>query len=374
MRAPQALLRDRQLDRVRLQVGTNLLEPDRRRVVRLDRRREAGVERRDLPEHALDLRFFLGDGRRVSECRGAAKQCASARNNDDRRPPHLPGTRNSGRAPEQAPVRHKRGTLARLPDTRKAHPKPKATKFADSLQSTSEPFCSDSSGTEADADAVLGSRPVRAVRPNRAARIFVAIVAVLAVGVLPTAGSADRASELRSRADELRAETSALANESHAACSSSTRSNRSWQAHGHGSTSSPRRPRRCAQERLEAKRHLRTARHTLAAANRGLANRVRALYEEGETDPFSVLLGAASFDDALTRLDHVDRMAAARPADRGRGRAGRAPARTAQPRARGPRGRARAPQGGGGDRSGVAGAGASRARPRTSSSSPRSAR
>ena len=63
-------------------------------------------------------------------------------------------------------------------------------------------------------------------------------------------------------------------------------------------------------ERLEAKRHLGIARGTLAAANRGLANRVRALYEEGEIDPFAVLLGAASFDDALTRLDHVDRMAA----------------------------------------------------------------
>jgi 3D (Asp-Asp-Asp) domain-containing protein len=48
----------------------------------------------------------------------------------------------------------------------------------------------------------------------------------------------------------------------------------------------------------------------LKASQRLLGDRLRALYEEGEPDAIAVLLGASSLDDAVTRLDELERSAA----------------------------------------------------------------
>ena len=61
----------------------------------------------------------------------------------------------------------------------------------------------------------------------------------------------------------------------------------------------------------------------LMASQRLLGDRLRALYEEGEPDAIAVLLGATSLDDAVTRLDELERSArqgaqAARDAQDGR--------------------------------------------------------
>jgi 3D (Asp-Asp-Asp) domain-containing protein len=45
----------------------------------------------------------------------------------------------------------------------------------------------------------------------------------------------------------------------------------------------------------------------LRASQRLLGDRLRALYEEGEPDAIAVLLGATSLDDAVTRLDQLER-------------------------------------------------------------------
>jgi 3D (Asp-Asp-Asp) domain-containing protein len=45
------------------------------------------------------------------------------------------------------------------------------------------------------------------------------------------------------------------------------------------------------------------------ASQRLLGDRLRALYEEGEPDAIAVLLGARSLDDAVTRLDELERSA-----------------------------------------------------------------
>jgi 3D (Asp-Asp-Asp) domain-containing protein len=45
----------------------------------------------------------------------------------------------------------------------------------------------------------------------------------------------------------------------------------------------------------------------LKASQRLLGDRLRALYEEGEPDAIAVLLGATSLDDAVTRLDELER-------------------------------------------------------------------
>ena len=55
---------------------------------------------------------------------------------------------------------------------------------------------------------------------------------------------------------------------------------------------------------------LRIARRVLAVSNRALADRLRVLYEQGETDPVAVLLGAQSLDEAVTRLDDLHSLAA----------------------------------------------------------------
>ena len=47
----------------------------------------------------------------------------------------------------------------------------------------------------------------------------------------------------------------------------------------------------------------------LKASQRLLGDRLRALYEEGEPDAIAVLLGATSLDDAVTRLDELERSA-----------------------------------------------------------------
>jgi 3D (Asp-Asp-Asp) domain-containing protein len=47
----------------------------------------------------------------------------------------------------------------------------------------------------------------------------------------------------------------------------------------------------------------------LKASQRLLGDRLRALYEEGEPDAIAILLGATSLDEAVTRLDELERSA-----------------------------------------------------------------
>jgi 3D (Asp-Asp-Asp) domain-containing protein len=54
---------------------------------------------------------------------------------------------------------------------------------------------------------------------------------------------------------------------------------------------------------------LKLARRTIAATRRTLADRARALYESSDVnDPIAIMLGAESFDDALTRLEGLEQI------------------------------------------------------------------
>jgi peptidoglycan hydrolase CwlO-like protein len=158
---------------------------------------------------------------------------------------------------------------------------------------------------------VFGSVPhVRAARLPCAARILVAILSVVTAGVAAGVGGADRASELRARADQLRSESSRLAAESHSALLqlyalesqlATARSQVSTLAAQQAAVRS---------ERAGVRFRLRLARRSYASAERNVEERVRALYEEGDdVDPLAVILGAASFEDAVTRLDRVNSIA-----------------------------------------------------------------
>lgn len=63
-------------------------------------------------------------------------------------------------------------------------------------------------------------------------------------------------------------------------------------------------------EAADTEQQLGRARSTLAVAQRALADRLRALYLEGETDPLEVILGARSLDEAIARVDGLEAIAA----------------------------------------------------------------
>jgi len=69
------------------------------------------------------------------------------------------------------------------------------------------------------------------------------------------------------------------------------------------------RTRSISLRRAEAERNLRSTRHTLAVSERSLADRLRVLYEQGDTDPMAVLVGASSIDEAITGLENLHRIA-----------------------------------------------------------------
>jgi 3D (Asp-Asp-Asp) domain-containing protein/peptidoglycan hydrolase CwlO-like protein len=62
-------------------------------------------------------------------------------------------------------------------------------------------------------------------------------------------------------------------------------------------------------ELAAAHQRLRVAQHTLKASERSLASRLALMYEQGDSDPLAVVLGATSIADALGNLDSLDRIA-----------------------------------------------------------------
>ncbi|MDQ2910751.1 MAG: 3D domain-containing protein [Actinomycetota bacterium] len=62
-------------------------------------------------------------------------------------------------------------------------------------------------------------------------------------------------------------------------------------------------------ERAAARQRLSVARHSLSVAQLALAQRLQLLYEQGDSDPVAVILGASSVDEALSSLDSLDRIA-----------------------------------------------------------------
>jgi 3D (Asp-Asp-Asp) domain-containing protein len=61
--------------------------------------------------------------------------------------------------------------------------------------------------------------------------------------------------------------------------------------------------------RSAAERRLTVARRSLSAAQRALSLRLQQLYEQGDSDPVAVVLGAESMSEALNSLDTLDRVA-----------------------------------------------------------------
>jgi cystine transport system substrate-binding protein len=109
------------------------------------------------------------------------------------------------------------------------------------------------------------------------------------------------------KADALRARAAALAATSHtAALDLYSLDQRLAQARVHLAT--------LQQQQTSLRAQQASLRHQLAVAKRGtriaerrIADRLRALYEQGNVSSLEVLFGSTSLDDALTTLDNLDR-------------------------------------------------------------------
>jgi 3D (Asp-Asp-Asp) domain-containing protein/septal ring factor EnvC (AmiA/AmiB activator) len=62
-------------------------------------------------------------------------------------------------------------------------------------------------------------------------------------------------------------------------------------------------------QRATARQGLGVARHSLSVSQLALASRLQLLYEQGDSDPLAVVLGASSVDEALNSLDSLNRLA-----------------------------------------------------------------
>jgi peptidoglycan DL-endopeptidase CwlO len=141
------------------------------------------------------------------------------------------------------------------------------------------------------------------------AGVVAACVAVLAALQLPAASGARSSSELRERAQGLRDENAALAERSRAAWLSSVSLGTRLEQTRAGLVRLQARTQSIAEQRAEADESLRLARRTLAISQQRLADRVRFLYEQDDSDSMAVLVGARSLEEAITGLEHIRRVA-----------------------------------------------------------------
>jgi 3D (Asp-Asp-Asp) domain-containing protein len=132
---------------------------------------------------------------------------------------------------------------------------------------------------------------------------------VLLVGVVPATVSADSASSLREQASRLKQENADLAAKSRGVV---------LQLYSLDSQLAREKARlvelriRTAQVRaalVTARQDLRVAHHSLSVEQRALAGRLQQLYEQGDTDPVAVVLGASSVAEAISNLDSLNRTA-----------------------------------------------------------------
>jgi 3D (Asp-Asp-Asp) domain-containing protein/peptidoglycan hydrolase CwlO-like protein len=131
----------------------------------------------------------------------------------------------------------------------------------------------------------------------------VAACSLAALGIALPASGAGSPSSLRQQAEELTQENGAIAARSRAAVLTlyalDSRLSRTQ------ARLASLRAQAAAVDRqaAETRRELRISRHIFAAAQANLAARLRALYEQGDSDPLAVVLGAKTLDEALTALE-----------------------------------------------------------------------
>jgi peptidoglycan DL-endopeptidase CwlO len=126
---------------------------------------------------------------------------------------------------------------------------------------------------------------------------------------LQAARSADSPSSLREHAQALRAENGSLGRQARAAWLSAVSLDTRLEQTRAALTRFQARRRAISRQRAEAQLQLGVARRGLRISRERLAMRLRALYQEGDSDPLAVLLESRSIGEAIERLDGLDRVA-----------------------------------------------------------------
>lgn len=145
-------------------------------------------------------------------------------------------------------------------------------------------------------------------RTPRAWPIVTGVLIALS-GLVPATVAADSASTMRTRASELTEQNANLAAKSRSALLDLYALDSRLARERAHLVALRIRAAEVRAEREAAQHRLAVARRSLAAAQLGLSRRLQQLYEQGDTDPVAVVLGAASVDDALDSLDSLDRIA-----------------------------------------------------------------
>lgn len=201
-------------------------------------------------------------------------------------------------AHRRGPVRHEHSTLTGPADDRKPHYEAKNCTNLLPL-----PLLQSLAG------AVVGFRGVGERRIPLIGGLVLVILAAIAALQLPAASGAESPTGLRALAESLRAENGPLSSQERAnwlsVISLDTRLEQSRAA----LVRLRARTRAIAQERTEANLRLEIARRALRISEHRLGLRLRALYEHGDTDPLTVVLGAGSISEAIEGLESLDRAA-----------------------------------------------------------------
>lgn len=145
---------------------------------------------------------------------------------------------------------------------------------------------------------------------TRKARLWPVAAALLVLcSLVPARVAADSSAKLRSRATDLTQQNASLDARAHSAL---------LELYALDSRLDRQRARivalrtetaRVRADRQAAERRLAIAHRSLTSAQRMLSVRLQQLYEQGDSDPVAVVLGATSVNDAMNSLDTMNRVA-----------------------------------------------------------------
>ncbi|MDX6491810.1 MAG: hypothetical protein QOD43_2055 [Gaiellaceae bacterium] len=127
--------------------------------------------------------------------------------------------------------------------------------------------------------------------------------------LVPGTVAADSASSIRERASQLSQQNADLAGRSRGALLDLYALDSKLAAERTRLVALRIRTAEIRAERAAAEHSLAVARHSLSVSQLALARRLQLLYEQGDSDPLAVILGASSVDDALSSIDSLNRIA-----------------------------------------------------------------
>ncbi len=126
---------------------------------------------------------------------------------------------------------------------------------------------------------------------------------------MSAASAAGPGSGYRTRASQIQVQAEQLDSKAHRALLDLYALDTRLEASRRRVTGLESRSQRLRAEQTTLVRRLAVTQRTLTVSQQALAEHLRQLYEQGNVDPIAVVLGAASLDDAISRLDTLARIA-----------------------------------------------------------------